>query len=349
MANQESGHISLREIAERAKVTRMTVSLALRGHPSIPAATQRRIQAIARKLGHRRDPVVSELMSNLRKMTLKRNTETIAVVTQSVGGVNWRKFATASGYGKGAAKRAAEHGYSLSEFHLGDSGLSARRLSDILVARGIQGVLIMPTLDPQGSFELEMDFRQFSMATIAYSLHSPQLHRCSTHHFSGAYEAFSQLAKLGYRKIGLVLSAEMDQRSGHNWIGGFFSASFQHSDIHTAQPLVQDLITSTKFQTWFRKQRPDAIVHVGPEPIIEWLRQCSQTVSPSVGYANLDLAFAPAGASGIDQQTESIGAGALDLVLEGMRNHERGIPGNQKNLMLEGVWRAGSTTPTQRS
>jgi DNA-binding LacI/PurR family transcriptional regulator len=92
MANQESQRVSLRDVAEKAKVTRMTVSLALRGHPSLPEASRRRIQAIARELGHRRDPVVSDLMSKLRRVTLRSNAEVIAIVTSSVGGDNQPPF-----------------------------------------------------------------------------------------------------------------------------------------------------------------------------------------------------------------------------------------------------------------
>ncbi|WP_081721867.1 helix-turn-helix domain-containing protein [Geminisphaera colitermitum] len=53
-------------IADRAKVSRMTVSRALRNHPSLPRKTCERIQKIATELGCRANPLVSALMAQLR-------------------------------------------------------------------------------------------------------------------------------------------------------------------------------------------------------------------------------------------------------------------------------------------
>ncbi len=58
--------MSTRRIAAEAGLSPSTVSLALRNSPKIPAATKRRIQKIAKRLGYRPDGKLTELMSHLR-------------------------------------------------------------------------------------------------------------------------------------------------------------------------------------------------------------------------------------------------------------------------------------------
>ena len=53
-------------VARAAKVSKMTVSLALRTHPSISAGTRARVVACARKICYTPNPLVSALMANLR-------------------------------------------------------------------------------------------------------------------------------------------------------------------------------------------------------------------------------------------------------------------------------------------
>ena len=57
----------MKEVARVTGVSVMTVSLSLRGDPSIPAATRNRILAAAKKLNYRKNPMVSALMSGLRR------------------------------------------------------------------------------------------------------------------------------------------------------------------------------------------------------------------------------------------------------------------------------------------
>jgi len=55
--------VSLRDIAEEAGVSRMTVSLALRDTARIPPATRQRVREIADRLGYRPDPRVRRAMA----------------------------------------------------------------------------------------------------------------------------------------------------------------------------------------------------------------------------------------------------------------------------------------------
>src|SRR3954467_6338095 len=87
-----NGRVSLRTIADEAKTSRMTVSLALRGHPSISAAQRKRVQKLARRLGYTPNPIVTNLMGMLRAATHTKTTISIAIVTNQLGDHYWRKI-----------------------------------------------------------------------------------------------------------------------------------------------------------------------------------------------------------------------------------------------------------------
>src|SRR5689334_2943501 len=58
---------TLRTLATLANVSPMTVSLALRNHPRISAATRERVKKVAAAQGYQPDPVIAKLMHHLRK------------------------------------------------------------------------------------------------------------------------------------------------------------------------------------------------------------------------------------------------------------------------------------------
>ncbi|MEM6822903.1 MAG: LacI family DNA-binding transcriptional regulator [Verrucomicrobiota bacterium] len=66
MEKRKKGTVSLRDVAKTAKCSHTTVSLALRGDSSIPPATQKRILQIAHKMGYKRDPYATALMTLMR-------------------------------------------------------------------------------------------------------------------------------------------------------------------------------------------------------------------------------------------------------------------------------------------
>jgi len=325
----------------------MSVSLALRNHPSISEETREHIQATARRLGYRADPVVSDLMTRLRSVTRTQHVETIAVITNRHGALTWRDFPTYRGYFEGAQARAEQFGYTLEEFRLDEHGLTAPRLSQILWTKGIEGVLIFPHVGGPGFFDLKLDWQRFFSTTIAFSLRHPVVHRCCSHHAWVVMEAYRQLNALGYRRPGLAIEAHQDERSGHHWRAGFLCAQDLAGISEPVPPLITSDWTFSTFAAWFKRHRPDAILGID-QPLVEWIKRCGARVPGDVGYANLDLTPDMGGISGMDQLQREIGAGAIDLIVGGLRRHERDLPSHPKTVLLEGVWVGGSTTRSRR-
>src|SRR5438067_5771171 len=134
--------VSLRDIARRAGVSKMTVSLALRGHPHAAAATRDRLRRLARQMGYRPNPLIVANMVHLRAGRRSRYSGTLAFIglgprpLQGTGRDHIHRVY------RGARRRAETLGYHLEWFSLGGTEPAGRRLSDILQARGILGVVL---------------------------------------------------------------------------------------------------------------------------------------------------------------------------------------------------------------
>ncbi len=76
--------VTMAAIAEKAGLSKNTVSLALRNDPQIPTATRKRIERIASKLGYTKNPVVAQLMAELRKTQPAGYQRTIALINAAV-------------------------------------------------------------------------------------------------------------------------------------------------------------------------------------------------------------------------------------------------------------------------
>src|SRR5438552_3565483 len=106
----------LQDIADQAGLSKATVSLALRNHPSIPPPTRTRIQKLAEQMGYRPNPLVSALMAYQRTTQAIRPTGlTLAVVIDFPRSTStWRQYLSEDLLAAAGA-RARELGYNIEE------------------------------------------------------------------------------------------------------------------------------------------------------------------------------------------------------------------------------------------
>ena len=102
--------VRLRDIAEKAGVSRMTVSLALRGDPQVSKDTQARIREIAEELGYQPNAKVSRAMSELAKSRHVEADERLAFLTSEKTEHGWKEWRHNGECFEGARKRALEYG-----------------------------------------------------------------------------------------------------------------------------------------------------------------------------------------------------------------------------------------------
>src|SRR4051812_11509417 len=131
--------VTLRTLAAEAQVCPMTVSLALRNHPSISAATRGRLQKLAASRGYRPDPTIAKLMHHLRSRGPSRIKSVICALNNRDRGDS---DVYVAGIVRAARARAKELGYAFEEVFLKEFRGRPGRLKSFLRSRNIEGMLI---------------------------------------------------------------------------------------------------------------------------------------------------------------------------------------------------------------
>lgn len=341
---------TIRQLAALAGVSRTTVSLALRNHPSLPEKTRARIRRIASEQGYRQDPLVSSLMAQLRTARTRRPVERIAYLTTWDTRDGWRKSANENNYFLGACARAEKLGYLIEHIWAREPGLTTARLGRILYTRAMRGIILAPFARPRS--HIRMSWEHFSAATISHTLMRPVMHRVSNGHYGSMLLALHHLHRRGYRRIGFATRREQSERVAGGWLSALLIHQHGIPARDRVPPLLSPVPTDSgmdadAFARWYRAHSPDVVVSNLAEPL-HLLRGMGLRVPDDVGYASLDLVNRDDPWSGIDQQATEVGAASVDLVVTQLQQNEFGLPRSPKTVYLDGIWRDGDTLLRRR-
>ncbi|WP_404424303.1 LacI family DNA-binding transcriptional regulator [Nibricoccus sp. IMCC34717] len=341
--------VSLRDLARRAGVHVSTVSLALRGHPKISEATRQRIRALAEKLGYVRDPSLDALIAYRNEKLRPEFRDVFAYVT------SWGDTLEAAPHHRlfiaGARERARLLGYRLDFFSLREPGMSAARLSNLLKARGIRGLIISTFQDPEDRLELE--WSEFSAVRVELQPRWPPLHSICVDHASVVREAVRRVVEFGYKRPGFVLAENWNAAVDGHWLMGY-----QWAQLSCVQPehripafeyygLHHGTRRRYRFKGWFEAHRPDVLL--GPSaPVFERLADLGLEVPRDVAFADCFLEEPRAGIAGVVHPLAEVGALAVDTLAGLLLQNVRGIPPQQVSTSVVGRWVDGASCPPAR-
>jgi LacI family transcriptional regulator len=196
-------------IADRVGMSRTTVSLSLRNHPKIPEATRAQVKAAAEELEYRPNPLVSAHMALIRTLKPRYTGQCVAFVcNRSLREIMADNLTPLRLYYEGAKARAEEAGYSLQYFNLKERGMTERRLSQILIARGIHGVIIAPLSEGGGVSNVELQWDSFALAMIEHTFLEPRLHKVCNDEFSTVGRLIQRLLDYGHERIGIAMHSQ---------------------------------------------------------------------------------------------------------------------------------------------
>jgi DNA-binding LacI/PurR family transcriptional regulator len=338
--------VTMEDVARAAGVTQATVSMALRKHPKISAATQARVSAVADKLGYQTHGAISTMMARIRLRRPVHYQATLGALIPHRERAEFNENQTFQRYLKGATARALELGFKLEPFWpcLGD--MTGPRMAEILRTRGIEGVIILPLPRPGPS---PLDLSPFAAATIGYTLEGPALHRATTAHYEAMLTTLRQVEEAGYRRAGLVLDRNVHNRTERKWLAAFCAYQSERPDALTAPPVLLTDHTEgpESFLAWLRQHEPDAII-AGNVPIQQWLAKAGKRRAARLGVAMLGERYQQASLAGIDEHSERVGATAVEIVVAQLHRNERGLPAFPQDVHVAGEWRPGPSLPRRR-
>jgi LacI family transcriptional regulator len=337
---------TLRDVALAVGLSRAAVSMAMRNHPRISAATRILVQNAARELGYHPDPEVSRLTHLLRVSRIHHFATPLALVHAFPSPEPWAGNDHLQRLCHGLETRATEVGFRLERFWLGAPRMTPARMARILLSRGIHGVIFLGF--PEYTTRFSFPFENFAAVTIGHSLAVP-MHRVCQHHFREMLQVLEESEKRGYRRPGLVLNPSVDQRVERYYRAAFLLHEAARPVAQRIEPLLFDG-SPASFQKWWRMYRPDFIALAQPPPdpssVVQWLARLGFSCPGAVGLALLDTSTSEANYAGVVQAYEQMAASTIDVVMAQLMRGERGLPASPQVINIAGSWRAGATAPT---
>lgn len=332
--------VTLKDIAKRARLSVIAVSMALRQHPRISAETRKRVQRLARQMGYRRDPFLSAL-SSYRQGT-KRVASYLAFVTTGATAEAWKTEFELLML-EGARGEARRLGYELVPYWLNPS-ISGARHSQILEARGVTGLLIAPLANPEKGIEL--DWSRFCTVELGRTLREPHLHFASTNQYGGLLLLHAELRKLGYRRVGMAINIESDHTIDGRWSAAMLKHHSLVPPAERVRPLWNDIWNEANFLRWVDREKPDAVISWA-DAHCHMLERSGRRVPRDLGFALLSLEKRYTKArdfSGLDQNYDHVGAAGLSLLHSQCLTRSYGIPKVRLSVVVDCTWKPGSTT-----
>jgi LacI family transcriptional regulator len=336
---------SLRGIAQLAGVSASTVSLALHGSSKIPAATRRKIRALADRVGYRPSAKVAELMEQIRASRGGPVLSCLGVISLYDHPRPWENSEHLRRIHASMAAHALKLGYRLETLWMRAPGMTYQRFRTVLDARGIQGLICFgsPALDDK--FPAELD--HYAIVTVGLSIQTP-LHRVTSHIYSDTVRALEKIYQLGYRRPGLVLSTNEDVRGAHTHVSAYLG--WHDRKLPRTRPipaLIIDAVKDRRLGDWLKRHQPDVMVfahmHEAVRELAPWLRQRGIEVPQQLGVAVVSHFLEGTGFSGMQQNQADIGSWAVELVLARIAHQDLGIPTHPRIEMVESEWVEGTT------
>ncbi len=329
-------------MAQELGLSRTTVSDALRDHPRVKAKTRVEVQAYARSVGYRFNPLASSILSEVRRTRLSAFHGVLAVVSldeparPQFPGPYWHDLLA------GAADRADHLGFKLERFLVGSPGVSVHRLDKILQSRGIRGVMIMPAWG-RPDFR-HLDWSNYAGVYVDYLIDRPALHSVCPDHPRAMVTALENLRRLGYRRPGLALLEPDSARVQNRWAAAFLAEVTLVKGFELLPPLLMPQPDEALFAKWFKRHKPDVVLGHRTE-YVSWMERCGARVPATHGFCCLNIHLNDAPAAGLDLQPFQIGVCGMDIVISQLHRNEYGIPALPHTTNVPAHWVDGPTLP----
>jgi len=336
---------SQQEVSRLAGVSQKTVSLALNRDPRISVKTRKKVLAAAKSLGYQPNPLVTALMTNIRRRSVNYRA-TVGVIMSYSTEKQFKQAPNLVRTLNGIHARAKHLGFDVEEFWIARDALSSGQFHRMAFTRNINGLILMT---PHEYFEFPLEWSKFATAGIGCATRYPvPIHNAFTQSFKLVRTAWKKLVSLGFRKIGLAANRYFDTFLDEGLSGPYFAQQALSPESERVPLLMEDACSEKSFIHWYRRTRPEVILCHDTDPL-RWLRQNSIRVPEDVSLIHLAWDPQLKGWAGVDRQNEMIGARALDLVVEQLNANERGIPEFPKMVLVGDRWVDGRTVSGPRT
>ena len=346
MSDPERPHadptLTLAELAGRMGLAKSTVSRALSGTGRVSAATRERVRREAERLGYQPDPLLSAFSRYRRKHTTFRGAVVALVLPdQQTFKPNLNNH------------WCEPRGYRVEQFFLSDFQGSQAKLTRVLRARSITGV-IFPEAQTPIVVEPEI-WRGFHAVYCGPYPGDPCPFDTVRHNpFDTVTLAWNRAAEAGYRRIGLILGLKPGAMTGseRKTLGGYLLLQNLAGPDHVRVPVftreTPAILQDEKgIGRWIEAHRPDVILG-----FVRYLRETIHRACPrGREIPFIALRMPPSDTDGADSAgfrvgrltIERLALRHLDGLIRSGDNHD-GNP-SRISLVIEPEWSPGASFP----
>jgi len=337
----------MQQIGQAAGVSKSAVSLALRNDPRIPETTRLRIQAIAREMGYRRNPVVDSLMTQLRagrQPTFQANLGLIncSPVKDLNANHTFRRLR------EGVNRRAEDLGYGIEEFWLQQPDMRPQRLKQIVETRGIRGLILIAALSPDTIDRGYVDFwYDFACAVIGVTQLNNRLNCASNDQYLTARRATEKVLELGYTRPMLVVPPDDDALLENKFSAGFYSLAHRLPAMDRLAVVPLNIADPGAALLAIRQQKPDVVI-TNKSELYAALQDDGVSIPKDLGLVHLDRHDALLNMAGMRQNNRIVGSAGVDLVVGQLQKNEFGSLEFPKVVQIESIWVDGPSVKVQK-
>ena len=345
-----SNPTTISSIADKAGVSKSTVTLALKNSPKVVEEKRLKIQKIARELGYKPNPLVTAQMAHIRQKKKQKLVTSIGFLSTWYDEDHHQRlrWPIIGRFCAGAKTRAEELGFVFELFEFDLNRISSSRIQQILESRNIDGLVLAPL--QTSTEQINLDWAPFSLSTIGYYNAFDKIHRVFYDNFHCMQLVMARLVEYGYKRIGFITNQETETRGGHFWGGAYLDFQFRLIPENQRVPLLSMTKLETDLEThdfekihdWYLKHRPDVMISF-LDNTLHYFESRGYTAPEDFGYLALTWTKDMGDCSGYNQSLEDVGATAVDVVVDGLNRNERGMPQNNSTTLLDGQFIEGKT------
>jgi LacI family transcriptional regulator len=331
---------TLRTLARSLGLSRTTVSDALRGSPRVNPDTVARVREAAKAAGYERNPLTGAVMSLLRRSRGQNFRGVLAAIEMVEPDRPDHVVRYNESLMQGIAERANDLGFKVERFEIGPHGMRLSRLDTILHARGIQGLVVLPA---SGFPDLSsLSWGRYTAVYADYFIDHPSLHCVCSDHYRSMVGLLHELHTRGYRRPGLFMDIQLDERLQFRWEGAFLALQKYLPKIRAVPALRRRSITRADFETWFKKYDPDVVLGHIPDAM-SWMKSCGAKIPKTHAFVCLNSLRTTDDCATLDLQTPRLGARCAELVIAQLLHNEFGVPEQPSLTTIPAKLREGPT------
>lgn len=339
MPDQFASRVTMRTLAEKLGVTKTTISLALREHPSISHQTRAKVLRLAEEMNYRPDPAVAAIAASRWNRGCPERHRVIAFLSHRSQQFHYYE----EGYLKPAQERAQSFGYRLERFVI-DEYPTAEAVTRVLHTRGIRGILIPQIPNPYSKRIMKIDWSKFTAVCCGIGRVRPALHTVSDNMFVNTRMLWEMAAEAGFKRIGAILHRH-DPIAEDDWnrLGASYAAQeiLGIPEADRIPPMRGGFDDDDLIYDWFCKYQPDLVIafnHSTGEALErkgvrfpEDAELISLMTEPGLKW------------TGFLRPLEPIAVGAVDLLVSELRDNQWGLPPLPRFTLVVPEWNHGST------